>query len=214
MEGLHVVMLDAIDQNLFKGISVGLDANAVSLSHCFFADDALFLGEWGDDNVRNLICILNVSFCSKNGFFSVSLFRTLIDQRLVGIRPTIWCKYIPPTINFFLWRASLNRLPDKCNLADRGMVVDNLFCSSCSLLIEDFPHIFFDCTIATQGWAYISTWLQLDLPNWRHFDDMRNWIYSTQQNTNVAAIFEVVCYATMWALWRLRKRVYLRSEYF
>lgn len=41
MEGLHVAVEDAISAGLYRGITV----NTLTLSHLFFADDALFLGD-------------------------------------------------------------------------------------------------------------------------------------------------------------------------
>nr|GEX39170.1 RNA-directed DNA polymerase, eukaryota, reverse transcriptase zinc-binding domain protein [Tanacetum cinerariifolium] len=42
MEGLHVVVEYAMAAGLYRGFKV----NTLRLSHLFFADDALFLGEW------------------------------------------------------------------------------------------------------------------------------------------------------------------------
>ncbi|KAL4559868.1 hypothetical protein LXL04_032014 [Taraxacum kok-saghyz] len=52
LEGLHVAMEDATDAGLFFSLRVG--AANLKLSHLFYADDALFLGEWSKRNVENL----------------------------------------------------------------------------------------------------------------------------------------------------------------
>nr|GFA63080.1 RNA-directed DNA polymerase, eukaryota, reverse transcriptase zinc-binding domain protein [Tanacetum cinerariifolium] len=54
MEGLHVALEDAIDAGLYRSIKV----NNLPLSHLFFVDDALFVGEWSRDNIRNIVAIL------------------------------------------------------------------------------------------------------------------------------------------------------------
>nr|GEV56720.1 RNA-directed DNA polymerase, eukaryota [Tanacetum cinerariifolium] len=54
MEGLHVAVEDAISAGLYRGIKI----NTLTLSHFFFADDALFIGEWPRDNIRNMTTIL------------------------------------------------------------------------------------------------------------------------------------------------------------
>ncbi|GJX30763.1 beta-glucosidase BoGH3B-like protein [Tanacetum coccineum] len=54
MEGLHVAIEDAIAAGLYRGITM----HTLSLSHFFFADDALFVGEWSRENIRNLSIIL------------------------------------------------------------------------------------------------------------------------------------------------------------
>nr|GEW97092.1 RNA-directed DNA polymerase, eukaryota [Tanacetum cinerariifolium] len=53
-KGLHVALEDAIDADLYRSIKV----NNLPLSHLFFADDALFVGEWSRDNIRNLVAVL------------------------------------------------------------------------------------------------------------------------------------------------------------
>ncbi|GJU40661.1 RNA-directed DNA polymerase, eukaryota, reverse transcriptase zinc-binding domain protein [Tanacetum coccineum] len=55
MEGLHVSIEDAISAGLYTGITV----NTLTLSHFFFADDALFIGEWSRANIKNMISILD-----------------------------------------------------------------------------------------------------------------------------------------------------------
>lgn len=54
MEGLHVAMEDAMAAGLYNGFKI----NNLNLSHLFFADDALFLGEWSHKNLKSLAAIL------------------------------------------------------------------------------------------------------------------------------------------------------------
>ncbi|GKA67661.1 RNA-directed DNA polymerase, eukaryota, reverse transcriptase zinc-binding domain protein [Tanacetum coccineum] len=54
MEGLHIAIEDAIVDGLYRGINV----NSISLSHLFFADDALFIGEYTRVNITNMVSIL------------------------------------------------------------------------------------------------------------------------------------------------------------
>ncbi|KAL4560381.1 hypothetical protein LXL04_032531 [Taraxacum kok-saghyz] len=56
MEGLNTVMKSATQQNLFQGIAI--PNSDVSISHLFYADDALFVGEWNISNFNNLSRIL------------------------------------------------------------------------------------------------------------------------------------------------------------
>lgn len=44
MEGHHLLMLKARNKNLIRGLEIGNDS--VSLSHLFYADDAMFLNDW------------------------------------------------------------------------------------------------------------------------------------------------------------------------
>nr|GEV92352.1 RNA-directed DNA polymerase, eukaryota [Tanacetum cinerariifolium] len=46
MESLHISFSREIDEGLSKGIFL---PNSISISHLFYADDAMFLGEWSDE---------------------------------------------------------------------------------------------------------------------------------------------------------------------
>nr|GEV47131.1 hypothetical protein [Tanacetum cinerariifolium] len=56
MESLHISISRAANDDVFKGPDI---QNLMSLTHLFYADDAVFIGEWSDDNLDNLIKILN-----------------------------------------------------------------------------------------------------------------------------------------------------------
>lgn len=56
MEALNVAMSDAITLELFKPIKIG--DNQISISHLIYADDAIFIGVWTRQNVKNLVLIL------------------------------------------------------------------------------------------------------------------------------------------------------------
>ncbi|GKD04019.1 RNA-directed DNA polymerase, eukaryota, reverse transcriptase zinc-binding domain protein [Tanacetum coccineum] len=55
MESLHITFKKVLNANLFKGISLN---DSVTLSHFFFADDAVFVGEWDLSNIRTIINVL------------------------------------------------------------------------------------------------------------------------------------------------------------
>ncbi|GJY06690.1 retrovirus-related pol polyprotein from transposon TNT 1-94 [Tanacetum coccineum] len=57
MESLHISFLRAMEAGFFKGIQVG-SFESSHMSHLFYADDAVFIGEWKEDNLRHLVCIL------------------------------------------------------------------------------------------------------------------------------------------------------------
>ncbi|GKB59561.1 RNA-directed DNA polymerase, eukaryota, reverse transcriptase zinc-binding domain protein [Tanacetum coccineum] len=54
MEGLHVAVDDAMAAGLYRGFKV----NTLNLSHFFFANDALFIGDWSRANIKSLVSIL------------------------------------------------------------------------------------------------------------------------------------------------------------
>nr|GEU87610.1 reverse transcriptase domain, reverse transcriptase zinc-binding domain protein [Tanacetum cinerariifolium] len=55
MEGLYVAMEDAMSAGLYNGFRI----NTLNLSYLFFADDALFIEEWSNTNIKSLVSILD-----------------------------------------------------------------------------------------------------------------------------------------------------------
>ncbi|KAL7598123.1 hypothetical protein Lser_V15G21490 [Lactuca serriola] len=77
MEGLHVAIEDDVNKCVFRGALIG-DGGFV-VSHIFYADDTLFLEEWDEQNIANLVTILNC-------FYLVSgLKLNLQKSNLLGI---------------------------------------------------------------------------------------------------------------------------------
>ncbi|GJZ09833.1 retrovirus-related pol polyprotein from transposon TNT 1-94 [Tanacetum coccineum] len=77
MEGLHVAIEDAVAQGSFKDLRVG-DGD-VHILHLFYIDDVMFMGEWDDTNITNLIIILDC-------FYLVSgLHINLHKSKLYGV---------------------------------------------------------------------------------------------------------------------------------
>ena len=56
MEGLSLAVNKAVNTGSFKDLKIGKDN--VSISHLFFADYAVFIGEWSLDNALSIIGIL------------------------------------------------------------------------------------------------------------------------------------------------------------
>nr|GEV69459.1 RNA-directed DNA polymerase, eukaryota, reverse transcriptase zinc-binding domain protein [Tanacetum cinerariifolium] len=48
-----------VDEGLFKGVHL---QGSISISHLFYADDAMFIGEWSDVNLKGIVNILQCSF--------------------------------------------------------------------------------------------------------------------------------------------------------
>ncbi|XP_023733860.1 uncharacterized mitochondrial protein AtMg01250-like [Lactuca sativa] len=52
MEGLNIAVKAACQKDLFHGIKI--PHSEISISHLFYADDAIFVGEWSQSNIKNL----------------------------------------------------------------------------------------------------------------------------------------------------------------
>ncbi|GKC88628.1 RNA-directed DNA polymerase, eukaryota, reverse transcriptase zinc-binding domain protein [Tanacetum coccineum] len=56
MEMLHLSFQWVVDAGMFHGIKLG---GTLNLSHMFYADDAVFVGEWSDNNTATLVHVLD-----------------------------------------------------------------------------------------------------------------------------------------------------------
>lgn len=56
MEGLHIAIEDAKSVNLFSGAKVG--KSSLIISHLFYADDVIILGDWVISNIYNIVRVL------------------------------------------------------------------------------------------------------------------------------------------------------------
>lgn len=65
MEGINDTLKSAKEKGIFKGVNIPSCEN--SLSHMFYADDALFVGEWSKPNLKNLaLAFFVVSTCHQD----------------------------------------------------------------------------------------------------------------------------------------------------
>nr|GEY01388.1 RNA-directed DNA polymerase, eukaryota [Tanacetum cinerariifolium] len=55
MESLHISFQRVVDAGIFKGIKL---SSSLSISHLFYADDAVFVGQWCDGNITTLVHVL------------------------------------------------------------------------------------------------------------------------------------------------------------
>nr|GEW21479.1 putative RNA-directed DNA polymerase, eukaryota, reverse transcriptase zinc-binding domain protein [Tanacetum cinerariifolium] len=55
MESFHLSISKAVDTGIFRGINISDDLN---ISHLFYADDAVFIGEWVESNLSGITQIL------------------------------------------------------------------------------------------------------------------------------------------------------------
>lgn len=87
-----VVLKEACDHGIFKGVN--FQGNDPCISHLFYADDALFLGEWSKANINDLARILRcfyassglkVNFC-KSRVFGIAASQQQVNRwaRLLG----------------------------------------------------------------------------------------------------------------------------------
>ncbi|GJZ94810.1 RNA-directed DNA polymerase, eukaryota [Tanacetum coccineum] len=64
MESLHISFVRAMEVGFFKGIQIDIQ-ESMHVSHLFYADDAVFIGEWKEENLCHLISILQCFFLAS-----------------------------------------------------------------------------------------------------------------------------------------------------
>ncbi|GKA24882.1 RNA-directed DNA polymerase, eukaryota [Tanacetum coccineum] len=77
MESLHLSFSRAVEAGIFKGYKID---PSTTLSHLFYADDAVFIGEWSHSNLKGIMNILRcfsllsefknrdfIEFCGSKG---------------------------------------------------------------------------------------------------------------------------------------------------
>ncbi|GJX58902.1 RNA-directed DNA polymerase, eukaryota, partial [Tanacetum coccineum] len=76
MESLHISVSKAVNEGVFKGLSIqGSDP----ISHLFYADDAVFIGEWSENNLVNLVRILDCFYLASG------LKINLLKSQVLGV---------------------------------------------------------------------------------------------------------------------------------
>nr|GEZ10801.1 hypothetical protein [Tanacetum cinerariifolium] len=76
MESLHLSFQRVVDVGLFSGIKLD---SSMSISHLFYADDAIFMGQWNQSNIDTVVRVLKV-FHSASG-----LCINMKKSKLIGI---------------------------------------------------------------------------------------------------------------------------------
>nr|GEV59119.1 RNA-directed DNA polymerase, eukaryota, reverse transcriptase zinc-binding domain protein [Tanacetum cinerariifolium] len=76
MENLHISFQQVVDVGLFKGIEV---ASSLNLSHMFYANDAIFIGQWSESNIDTIVKVLD---CYNRAY---GLRINMTKSKLLGI---------------------------------------------------------------------------------------------------------------------------------
>ncbi|GKE21390.1 RNA-directed DNA polymerase, eukaryota, reverse transcriptase zinc-binding domain protein, partial [Tanacetum coccineum] len=76
MESLHVSFQKVVDACMFKGIALG---PSMQVSHMFYADDAVFVGQWRDFNIDTIVKVLECFYCASGLRINMS------KSKLMGI---------------------------------------------------------------------------------------------------------------------------------
>ncbi|GJV37309.1 RNA-directed DNA polymerase, eukaryota, reverse transcriptase zinc-binding domain protein [Tanacetum coccineum] len=90
MESLHVSFQRVVDAGMFNGIALG---PSMQVSHMFYADDAVFVGQWSDSNIDTIVKVLECFYrasglrinMSKSKLMGISVNEEKIAQAALKI---------------------------------------------------------------------------------------------------------------------------------
>ncbi|GJW55102.1 RNA-directed DNA polymerase, eukaryota, reverse transcriptase zinc-binding domain protein [Tanacetum coccineum] len=94
MESLHASFQRVVDAGLFSGIRLD---NSTCISHLFYADDAIFMGQWKSSNIENITRVLDIFHkasglrinMAKSKLLGVSVDHNRVDQAVRRIGCTV-----------------------------------------------------------------------------------------------------------------------------
>ncbi|GJW58352.1 RNA-directed DNA polymerase, eukaryota, reverse transcriptase zinc-binding domain protein [Tanacetum coccineum] len=117
----------------------------------------------------------------------VNLLR-LVGSKSIGLGESnqnfIWNTWVPRKVNISIWRASMDRLPSRANLLNRGVEIECARCVLCDMenKVKTVKH----CT---------------------SIRDISLIKGASIENKWVAKCFHEVCYVMLWAIWHWRNRI-------
>ncbi|GKC43775.1 RNA-directed DNA polymerase, eukaryota, partial [Tanacetum coccineum] len=195
-------------------VSVKMGANSIVDSFRRPIRDGVERQQWGDlSSILDTISLSSANdrwSCDVNGdgMFRVKDIRSSLDDIFLpsSALATRWVKYIPIKINIFIWRARLDRLPTRSNLANRGVVLDSLLCPICGSVPEDASHFLFQCGLSKLVFRKICRWWDLVPNDMSSFSDWDVWFSGIRLPCKLKLILEGVFYVAWWHIWRFRNQ--------
>ena len=86
---------------MFKGISIG---STLHLSHLFYADDVVFMGQWSDSNILTIINVLKCFFYASGlriNMHKSKLIRIDVDDNtMIQAARSIGCLQLKPPFSY------------------------------------------------------------------------------------------------------------------
>ncbi|GJS34382.1 RNA-directed DNA polymerase, eukaryota [Tanacetum coccineum] len=205
--------LFALETDKEASVASKLGSSSIDVSFRRSVREGVEREQWNDLNSLSSVTLSSSKdrwICDLNGegVFRVKEIRIILDDIFLpsDFNATRWVKYIPIKVNVFAWRARLDRLPTRCNLIRRGVVLDSSLCPMCGLVPEDIHHILFRCDIAQLVFRRICRWWDLDWQDLMSFSDWGAWFSDFRFSSRLKLILKGVFYTAWWHLWAFRNQ--------
>ncbi|GJS04028.1 RNA-directed DNA polymerase, eukaryota [Tanacetum coccineum] len=202
----------ALETDKFASVAEKWEAPSFDSSFRRHARDGAEREQWLDmlsmlgtvtlsSSIDRWVCDIN-----GEGEFRVKDIRSSLDDLLLPSTDvaTRWVKFIPIKINVFAWRARLDRLPTRCNLIKRGVILDSSLCPMCGLAPEDSYHVFFQCDMAKNILRRICRWWDLTWCDVSSFADWYLWFDTIRLPPKLKLMLEGVFFVAWWHIWVFR----------
>nr|GEY47125.1 RNA-directed DNA polymerase, eukaryota [Tanacetum cinerariifolium] len=161
-----------VDVGLFKGIEL---APSLNLSHIFYVNDAIFMGQWSESNIDTIVKVLDcfnrasglrinmTKSLEGSGEFTITSVKKMIDDFMLPevSSKTRWIKAVPVKLNMHAWKVKVDGLPTRLNISRRGIDIESILCPMCGKAVESTSHIFFTYKMSKEILRKISRWLNV-----------------------------------------------------
>nr|GEW86600.1 RNA-directed DNA polymerase, eukaryota, reverse transcriptase zinc-binding domain protein [Tanacetum cinerariifolium] len=114
MKSLNMSFTRAIDEGVFKGVHLH---GSTSISHLFYANDVMFIGEWSDDNLKGGRLTLLKAVLGASPLYNMSIFK--VPKGILNSMEAICSKFfngMEPSTNKITWAAWNKVLASKGNM--------------------------------------------------------------------------------------------------
>ncbi|GJS13278.1 RNA-directed DNA polymerase, eukaryota [Tanacetum coccineum] len=101
MESLHLSFQNTVNEGMFKGVSIGPNLH---LSHLFYADDVVFMGQWSDSNLSTIVNVLKCFYLASglriNMHKSKLMGIAVDDAKVYQAARCIGCLHLKPPFSY------------------------------------------------------------------------------------------------------------------
>ncbi|KAJ0937689.1 putative reverse transcriptase zinc-binding domain-containing protein [Helianthus annuus] len=122
-----------------------------------------------------------------------------------------WNNWVPKKVAIVAWRAEMERLPTKCALRRRNIMVQNNLCVHCGYFEESCEHVFVMCQFAQAIWQYIADWCRIPPVVAFEVRDLLDLHSGALNGRKKKKALHAVVLVTFWSLWKMRNEVVFRQ---
>ncbi|GJS26789.1 RNA-directed DNA polymerase, eukaryota, reverse transcriptase zinc-binding domain protein [Tanacetum coccineum] len=203
MEGLHLALKEAVQTNLIRGATVGLQIN-INKSNIYGIGVS----------PKEVSVMARMTSCAVlEGCLDRQDLGSHNNEALVSLLSYIGNIVVDSGIDTCSWNIATNdELPHRLNLSSRGLEITSILSLVCNVSVESSSHLFFACELASQIWSKIRVWCEVPM---LHASSSSEWI-GWLDNWNVPKATKdqmvVITSATLWLIWRYRNSVAFSSQ--